>query len=252
MNFFFKSAVVAVAAFGCGLAGVIVQSFVPAFVEGARPTITAVVGLVSTLVSIVLGLLISSTYNSFNAQQSDLQVAASTLGHIEHLLRNFGPAANSARAVLRDQALRMKARFWPDEKGVGRRDVSYQSILVDIEAMIGLSESLSGVSGHDRSEYDAIRVLSKTLVELQFRMVQALHNRMLNFLLLTILGWTCGLFFLYGLMCDQSVFSVAIIGVGAIAVSSANFLIMELTDPYRGKFRVSSSTLDFLIEWLDR
>jgi hypothetical protein len=36
--------------------------------------------------------------------------------------------------------------------------------------------------------------------------------------------------------------------LGAIAIASANFLILELTHPYQGIFKVSSAPFDLLLE----
>ena len=54
---------------------------------------------------------------------------------------------------------------------------------------------------------------------------------------------TC-LFFGYGLMSGGSAASFVAAAVGALAVASAAYLILDLSSPYSGIFRVSSAPLE--------
>ena len=59
-----------------------------------------------------------------------------------------------------------------------------------------------------------------------------------------VVGWATCLFCGYGLMSKGNAMSVAAGFVGAIAVSSAVYLILDLSDPYSGIFRASSAPLE--------
>ncbi len=63
-------------------------------------------------------------------------------------------------------------------------------------------------------------------------------------LIVIVAAWATFLFFGYGLMSGGGVTSFTAMAVGALAVGSAAFLILELSSPYSGIFRVSSAPLE--------
>jgi hypothetical protein len=63
-------------------------------------------------------------------------------------------------------------------------------------------------------------------------------------LLLTVVGWVACLFCGFGLMSKVSPIPVVALAVGAIAIASAVLLILDLSNPYLGAFRVSAAPLE--------
>ena len=63
-------------------------------------------------------------------------------------------------------------------------------------------------------------------------------------LVVIVVVWATLLFFGYGLLSGGNVASFVVLAVGALAVASAAYLILALSDPYVGLFRVSSAPLD--------
>jgi hypothetical protein len=55
------------------------------------------------------------------------------------------------------------------------------------------------------------------------------------------------LFFLYGCNSDGNPLAMLFLFLGTIAIASANFLILELTHPYQGIFKVSSAAFELLL-----
>lgn len=78
-------------------------------------------------------------------------------------------------------------------------------------------------------------------------MIRSLTTRVPNLLLNVVLGWACILFFGYGLLSDVDALTIVLAALGAICVASAVFLILELSDPYSGLFRMSHEGFDGLI-----
>ena len=63
-------------------------------------------------------------------------------------------------------------------------------------------------------------------------------------LVVIVVAWTTLLFFGFGLLSGGNVASFLALVVGALAVASAAYLILDLSGPYAGLFRVSSAPLD--------
>ena len=55
------------------------------------------------------------------------------------------------------------------------------------------------------------------------------------------------LFFGYGLLSDVDVLTIVLAGLGATCVASAVFLILELSDPYSGLFRMPREGFDGIV-----
>jgi hypothetical protein len=65
-----------------------------------------IVGLVASLLSLVLGLLIWTSHGLFTTQQSQLQTI------VRFTLREYGAETARGRVLLREHLKRARARFW--------------------------------------------------------------------------------------------------------------------------------------------
>jgi hypothetical protein len=71
-------------------------------------------------------------------------------------------------------------------------------------------------------------------------------------LLVILAMWTSFLFFGYGLLSDLKKITVFWLAGGALVVSGAILLILELSHPYDGLIRIPSSALETAIEVVSR
>ena len=71
-------------------------------------------------------------------------------------------------------------------------------------------------------------------------------------MLVVVLGWSCVLFFGYGLLSDVDALTIVLAALGAICVASAVFLILELSDPYSGLFRMPHEGFDGIVRVLTK
>jgi len=69
-------------------------------------------------------------------------------------------------------------------------------------------------------------------------------------LLVVVVSWSLLLFCGFGVLSHINVTTVGALGLGAFAVASAVFLILELNQPYNGLFRIPSGSIDQAIEAL--
>ena len=67
-------------------------------------------------------------------------------------------------------------------------------------------------------------------------------------LVITVVCWAVLLFFGYGLTTRGNVGAVLAGLVGSLAVASAFYLILDLSSPYSGIFRVSSAPLEQVLD----
>jgi hypothetical protein len=101
--------------------------------------------------------------------------------------------------------------------------------------------SLRPANEEQRQHLATVRDLFGTVVEAQLTMIRTLTDPVPNLLLHVVLGWACLLFFGYGLLSAIDPLTAILAACGAIAVASAIFLILELSDPYSGLFRMTDA-----------
>jgi hypothetical protein len=91
---------------------------------------------------------------------------------------------------------------------------------------------------------------ARQLADTQMLMARQLARPLPPFLLITVVLWAAALFLGNGVVAKINVVSIVSHLIGAVAVGSAIFLILELSSPYTGVFRLSSQGVDRLLEIL--
>lgn len=247
MVFVYRAAIVALATFVGALIGFGVHALLPAAYEvESKGMVGSVVGLVASLLSLVLSLLIWTSHGLFSAQQLQLQMIGRKVLELDFALAAYGPETAPGRALLRENVNRIRARLWAD--GVeARHAILHGRLPEDLLGARAFFASLRPENEEQKRASEAARDAFVTIVDTQLTMIRSLVNRVPNLLLNIVLGWACILFFGYGLLSAADAVTVALAGLGSLAVASAVFLILELSDPYTGMFRMSDEGFDELI-----
>lgn len=232
--------------------GISVHDFIPPEMDFPTDMARSISGLVGTLFAIVLGLLVSSSYNAFNGHQADLNSLVTVLANLDLLLKRLQAKDNASRHILSEIVIALHCRYWPEKNGMHWKKVGYANLSDDIDGMIEINKIAESLPGTTHDDINAIRQLSSNFVTIQSNIIRNLSNQVPSLLLFIIFGWACLLFFLYGCTGEASLFSVFLLFMGSLAVASTNFLILELTQPYHGIFKVSSAALDLLIDSMEK
>lgn len=248
MNIFLRCLAIATAAFICAIAGFCVHKFFPSHAAPSVDLIRAVSGLIGTLFAIVLGLLVSSSYATFNSHQADFDSLVTTVANIDLLLKHFPAESDQPRYLLKRMVLRLLGRYWPDKNGISPVEVSYNQLSTDVAEILEINNVAEKFESVTRDDLNAIRDFSSKFVAIQSNIIRSLSSRMPALLLVVVFGWACLLFFLYGCLSDGNILAISFLFLGALAIASANFLILELTHPYQGLFMVSSAAFDLLLD----
>jgi hypothetical protein len=236
--------VVGILAFAAGILGLYLQKWLPErhTTDRSRDMISAVSSLVSLMLALVLGTLVSSSYNSFSTQRSELETLAATALQLDMALAQYGPEAKPARDILREALIRGYQLFWgsgdayPKAFGVavalpGLRAMSDYLYALDPKTP-AQKELLSSAAGHN-----------KAIESARLKMSLQLASTVAQPLLLVICSWSVLLFLGYGLLSRLSVMTIAVLAFGAFSVAGAIFLIIELRHPYSGLIRVPAAAL---------
>jgi len=243
--FVYRAALVGFAAFAAALIGFGLQELLPAaYLATSKSMIGSIVRLIASLLSIVLGLLVWTSHGQFISQQTQLQTIAVALLQLDDELRAYGLETGSARALLRKLIARTRARFSKGQAPYDGRSEEYDDLRADHDAMFTALDELRPTNGEQRRHlekaYDTFRMFCAT----QATMIRSLADRVPGFLLIVVLGWSCVLFFGYGLLAGINVLAAIFAALGAAAVASAILMILELSDPYSGLFRMRDGAFE--------
>jgi hypothetical protein len=243
--FVYRAAFVGFAAFAAALVGFGLQELLPAaYLATSKGMIGSIVGLIASLLSIVLGLLVWTSHGQFISQQTQLQTLAIAALQLDDELRYYGLETDPARALLRKHIARTRARFSNGQARYDGRSEDYNDLRADHDVMFAALDELRPTNGdqtrHLEKAYDTFR----TFCAIQATMIRSLADRVPAFLLIVVLGWSCVLFFGYGLLAGINLLAAVVAALGAAAVASAILMILELSDPYSGLFRMPDGVFE--------
>ena len=238
---------VALAVFAGGAVGLFLQRILPEkfTTGGPRDMIGAVVGLLTLLSALVLGLLIWTAYGVYGGQNLAVQTLAAKVLQLDLALADYGPDATPLRAQVRQNLGKTIDEIW----GADESDSSFvaKNFSAAVESLRNRDKALAELHPSTDAERQALAAATSivdAIGQARLQMSFALSNPVSYPLILMVVGWAMFLFCGYGLMSKGNPMSIAVGAVGAIAIASAVYLILDLSDPYSGPFRTSSAPLE--------
>jgi hypothetical protein len=232
--------------FAGALLGNALQWLLPAqHIADAKATIGMVQGLVTLLLALVLGLLVWTSYGVYAQQLSEAHAMGSQILQLVLALDRYGPDAAGARELLRKELLDSRERFWGHEGGA--TPLTYAESRAELRSMDGFFARLKPATDEQRAALEAARGLSASIVQTHYLMARQLNNPLPGPLIASVVLWAAFLFCCIGLGATFNALAVIVELLGAVAVASAIFIILEFTQPYYGLFRIPSEGIDKVI-----
>jgi hypothetical protein len=238
---------VGVAVFAAGSLGLLLHRVLPEkhVTGGGKDMIGAVVGLLTLLSALVLGLLIWTAYGVYAGQNVAIQTLAAKVLQLDLALADYGPEAKDARAQLRQGLGKTIDEVW----GSNESDANFVStnFAAAIHNLRSREASLASLHPSTDAEAQALAVAKATvdsIAQSRLQMSFALTAPISIPLIVIVAAWATFLFFGYGLMSGGNAASFVAAAVGALAVASAAYLILDLSNPYSGTFRASPAPLE--------
>ncbi len=245
-----RAITVALTTFGASLVGMALQWVVPADVlTTSKGSVGAMVGLVTLLLALVLGLLVFTAFSVFTTQQSEAQSLGPVVIELDVILEQYGPEAIRGRVGLREALGRSRRRFFGDARH-GPEAHTFEETRATMHWMNTYFDSLQPSTERQRQLLTSAKDLAKKFAETQMLMTRQLSNPFPPYLLIVVVCWASALFLGNGLVATPNGVSVVAHLAGATAIGSAIFLILELSQPYSGVVRLSSAGLDRLLQVL--
>ena len=244
---------VAVLTFAFGIAGLYLQKLLPAphTSDRSRDMITAIVGLVSLLLALVLGNLIGSASSFYSTQKSEMNTFSARALQLDLALAEFGPETSHTRAMMKNTLMKVRRMLWW-EPGATPPDLSVAEPLKTLRETDEDVASLDPKTPAQRQFAANAAAAASAMEQTRLLISLQLASPVSWPLVVIVVSWALILFCGFGVLSRINSTTIVALGFGAFAVGSALFLILELTQPFTGVFRVPSSAFDEMLASLDQ
>jgi Protein of unknown function (DUF4239) len=210
---------------------------------GPRDMTGAVVGLMTLLVALVLGLLIWTAYGVFSIQKASVQTLAITDLKLDEAFQDYGPEAAEGHRILREGIKNTIAEIWGgsnDEEAVIHRFGYARANLNARTALLNRLHPASDQQTAAKTEAaQAAIAIDQTLAQMTLALVDPIAYSLISI----VVAWAAFLFCGYGLLARRHPMSYVVLVVGALGIASAIYLIADLISPFSGVFVISPAPL---------
>jgi len=224
---------------------------------GALDSMGLIISFLVTITAIVIGLLINATKSFIDATQDHWSTFAGQLIRLDQSMRNYGPQCEQMRRQLQGFTAAAIVNFWraddiPTEVNypdVGKlpRDEATQ-VLSDLVNRIELG--IIGLKSpdplHERLAVDCFDQY-KEFARARWSLLLAPQNSLPAPFLRMLVGWIMMIFVCLGLRAPANPLVIIAITLSATTLSSMIFAIIDIVNPYKGLYNISSKNMHYAL-----
>ena len=199
-------------------------------------------GMMSMLVALIIGLLVSSANDSFNSTRTSITQAGAKIITLDYYLSRYGPEVEGERAFLRQEVAASIERIWPNESTQGSK-------LAKMESGTGVADVYNKIRElspkNDAQKYLQTQALqlSADMMQSRWMLIEQSQTQLPRVFLIILTFWLTVLFVQFGLLAPRNITAITALLICAISMSGAIYLILELNQPLEGLIRISSAPL---------
>jgi hypothetical protein len=227
--------------FGGALVGVRLRDFLPEdhLSQDTKDVVKLGMGVVATMSALVLGLLIASAKESYDAQSRAVTQMSANFILVDRLLAHYGPETKEARKQLRGTVALILERIWP-------RDARKAAQLAPTASAEGFFDEIANLepkTDAQRSLRERALQLSSDIGQTHWLLVEQTELSIPSPFVAVLILWLAALFLSFGLFAPSNSTVIATMFLCALSVSAAIFMILELELPIGGLIQISSAPL---------
>jgi hypothetical protein len=243
--------IVFAAVFGSALLAMFVHSALPEHHLSAdsKDVVKLGIALIATMSALVLSLLIASAKSAFDTRSNQLVQASADIILLDRALARYGPETKEARSLLQRSVAATVEQFWPAE---GAKPISINPGASVVEALYDQIERLSPQSDAQRALRSQAETMALDVGRTRVLLFEHLGTSIPVPFLVVLVFWLCIIFASFGLFAPRNATVIGVLGVCALSVSGAIFLILELDRSFEGLLQVSGAPLRTALAQLGR
>ena len=190
--------------------------------------------------ALVLGLLVSSAKGSYDTEPNEVIQMAAKVAFLDRALAVYGPEAAEARTRFHDAVKEAVRQMWPEEM---RRPAQLAPNAQAGNVVYGILQALSPHDDAQRKLKEQAISVGVDIGQLRSLLVAQSVPSISTPMLIILVLWLAVIFLGFSTLAPPNVTTILALGVSAIAVSGAIFLILELDQPFGGIIRISSEPM---------
>lgn len=237
--------------FGGALLGLWLQGLLPEghLRDNSKDTVKVVGGMIATLAALVLGLLVSSAKSSFDATNAAIVQNGAKIILLDRVLAAYGPETRDAREQLRRAVVGGIEMFWPEEnvRASGMAAFERTNALEVFQAKL---REFAPATDAQRQLLSQAQQISNDMLQARWLFIEQAQTALPPPFLVVLLFWLTMLFLSFGLFAPRNVTAISVLLIGALSVSGAIFIILEMNHPLQGMIKVSSAPMRKALEHL--
>ena len=207
--------------------------------------------LIATMTALILGLLVSSSKDTFDTLNRELiQDGAKTI-HLDRILAHYGPDAVELRAALANTLRSALHQYWRDA-APQEEAVQHAEMPNDLESFQIRLLALTPQSDGQRQLLAQAQQLCSDLIESRWMMTEMTQRDLPPVFLAIVLIWLGVLYVCYGLITPHNGTVGVVFFVSALTIAAALFLVLEMNNPMTGIIKVSDAPLQKALSLLGR
>jgi hypothetical protein len=202
--------------------------------------------MVTLITALVVGLLVATAKGKFDTAIQTTEALASKLMLINRELMRFGPEANDARELLRKYTVARIEATWPSEARAGPQSDNPPPWKL-LETLQQSLSNLAPTTEAQRLEAAAASGAAADLEKTTWLEAAREAGHVQHPFVVILIVWLFVLFASFGLFAPRNGLVVAALLVGALAIASAVFLIVDMDLPYGGLLVVSPQPMQYAL-----
>ena len=213
---------------------------------GSKEAIRLGAGFLSTLAALVIGLMIASAKNTYDSQNTNIRQLGTNAVLVDQMLTQYGPEAKPARTLLREIIPSATARIWR-ENASGKGGGSAFVVSEIAERFYNAVEGLKPANAEQTSLKSRIIQLTTDIGRTRLLVFTQGDDAIPVPFFIVLVFWLVVIFASFSLFAEPSPIVVASTLVFALSVSSALFLIVDLSHPFEGLMQISNHHLHMVL-----
>jgi hypothetical protein len=209
---------------------------------GPKEVVRLGAGFIATLAALVIGLMIASAKSNYDAQNTNIRQFAANLILLDELLAHYGPETGDLRRAMRAGVGTVAARIWRENRDGVARNGTF-TISSDAERFYAAVEALSPASDEQRMIKPRILQTTVDIGRIRLAIFVSEESPILVPFLAILIIWLTVIFASYSLFAEFTAVVSAALLIFALSISSALFLVVDLSQPFAGVMQISSTPL---------
>jgi len=208
-------------------------------------------GMITMMAALVLGLLVSSAKSTFDSTNAAITQCGAKVILMDRLLASYGPEAKEVREELRRAVTAGLQMLWPEEFS-GDLNMNAFERATTMEKLLEQIRGLRPQSEAQRASQAQAQALGHEILLTRWLQIEQASVPLPRPFLVILLFWLTLLYTSFGLLAPRNATVITIMFLGALALATALFLIVEMSRPMAGAIKVSSAPMRKAAEHLGR